>query len=104
MLFPHQSLYDSAVSTQTFIFGKDHIHRLRIINVGAFAEFQMQIDGHYFAVTEVDGTNVEPLYYHWLEISPGQRYCIPLSANIEIAESFWMRARMVTACFAEENQ
>lgn len=78
-------------------------HRLRFINVGAFAEFQIQIDEHKLAVTEVDGTDVEPAYYHRLNISPGQRYSVVVSTNITSASSYWMRARMVTTCFAEPN-
>lgn len=81
----------------------DRNHRLRFINVGAFAEFQIQIDEHKLAVTEVDGTDVEPAYYHRLNISPGQRYSVVISSNLTSASSFWMRARMITACFAEPN-
>lgn len=101
---PHRRCDNSSVSTQTFKLEKNQTHRLRIINVGAFAEFQIQIDEHQFAVTEVDGTDVEPVYYHRLNISPGQRYSIVLSAKVETTDYFWMRAKMVTACFAEENQ
>ncbi|KAF2436781.1 hypothetical protein EJ08DRAFT_2725 [Tothia fuscella] len=79
-------------------------HRLRFINVGAFAEFQIQIDNHDFAVTEVDGTDVVgPNRYHRLNILPAQRYSIVLSTNITTVDNFWLRARMVTTCFAEEN-
>ena len=41
-------------------------HRLRIINVGAFAEFQVSIDEMKFAVTEADGTDLEPAYFNRL--------------------------------------
>ncbi|OMP82501.1 Laccase-2 [Diplodia seriata] len=78
-------------------------HRLRIINTGAFAEFQVKIDEHVFAVTEVDGTDVAPAYYHRLNINPAQRYSIVINTNITDRNSFWLRAKMVTACFAEEN-
>ncbi len=100
---PHRRCDNHTVSIPTFDLTKNRNHRLRFINVGAFAEFQVQIDEHEFAVTEADGTDVEPVYYHRLNISPGQRYSIVISTNLETAESFWMRARMVTTCFAEEN-
>lgn len=61
---------------------------LEKINVGVLAEFQIEIDEHEFAVTKVDGTYTEPVCYHRRNISPGQRYSIVLSANIEIADSF----------------
>ncbi|KAH7052198.1 putative multicopper oxidase, type 1 [Macrophomina phaseolina] len=78
-------------------------HRLRIINTGAFAEFQVKIDEHTFAVTEVDGTEVAPAYYHRLNINPGQRYSIVINTNVTDRDSFWLRAKMIEACFAEEN-
>lgn len=78
-------------------------HRLRFINVGAFAEFQIQIDEHPFYVTEVDGTDVHPEPFHRLNILPAQRYSIVLEANATAADAFWLRARMVTHCFATKN-
>lgn len=76
-------------------------HRLRIINTGAFAEFQFQIDGHELAVTEVDGTDVTPINYHRLNINPAQRYSVVINSSVESADSFWMRARMITQCFTD---
>lgn len=101
--FPHRRCNNSTSSSTVLNLGKHQSHRLRFINVGAFAEFQIQIDEHKFAVTETDGTDVEPAYYHRLNISPGQRYSIVITPNLGERNSFWMRARMVTACFAEEN-
>ena len=76
-------------------------HRLRFINVGAFAEFQVSIDEHHFAVTEVDGTDVLPSYYNRFNINPAQRYSIIIDANITSANSFWLRAKMLTTCFTD---
>jgi len=76
-------------------------HRLRFINVGAFAEFSVQLDEHELAVTEVDGTDVLPVSYHQLNISPAQRYSVVISSNVTTADSFWLRARMITNCFAD---
>ncbi|PNP42584.1 hypothetical protein TGAMA5MH_05325 [Trichoderma gamsii] len=78
-------------------------HRLRIINVGAFAEFQIQWDEHPFYITEVDGTDVFPEPFHRLNILPAQRYSIILETNVTTADAFWMRARMVTHCFTTKN-
>ncbi|KAM0281723.1 hypothetical protein ACHAO9_010564 [Fusarium lateritium] len=79
-------------------------HRLRFINVGAFAQFQIQIDEHPFYVTEVDGTDVHPEAIHRLNILPAQRYSIVLETNVTSSSVFWMRARMVTHCFKNENE
>lgn len=79
-------------------------HRLRIINVGAFAEFQIQWDEHPFYITEVDGTDVFPEPFHRLNILPAQRYSIVIETNVTTADAFWMRARMVTHCFTTKNR
>lgn len=99
----HKDCDNSTATRPIFDLTANENHRLRIVNTGTFAEFQIQLDEHPFAVTEVDGTDVEPVFYHRLHISPGQRYSIIVSANVTTADSFWLRARMVTACFAEEN-
>ncbi|KJZ73505.1 hypothetical protein HIM_07061 [Hirsutella minnesotensis 3608] len=80
-------------------------HRLRIINVGAFAEFQIQVDEHPFYVTEVDGTDVHPEPFHRLNVLPAQRYSIVIETNVTstVPAAYWLRARMVTHCFATKN-
>jgi FtsP/CotA-like multicopper oxidase with cupredoxin domain len=78
--------------------------RLRIINVGAFAEFSLQVDEHEFFLTEVDGTDVIPQSLHRLNINPAQRYSIVLTPPKEQNKGlYWMRARMITHCFAYEE-
>ncbi|KAF1938344.1 hypothetical protein EJ02DRAFT_457968 [Clathrospora elynae] len=79
--------------------------RLRIINVGVFAEFSLQIDEHEFQVTEVDGTDVLPQSIHRLNINPAQRYSIVLTPPPKEWNKglYWMRARMITHCFAYEE-
>ncbi|MCJ1472710.1 hypothetical protein MMC13_001359 [Lambiella insularis] len=94
---------NTTTSLATFNLASNQNHRIRFINTGSFAEFQVQIDEHEFAVTEVDGTDVEPVYYHRLNINSGQRYSVILSTNVTTADSFWMRARMITDCFAAKN-
>ena len=76
-------------------------NRLRFVNVGAFAEFQIQLDEHELTVTEVDGTDVHPTKYHRINVSPAQRYSVIVDANVTTSESFWLRARMVTQCFTD---
>lgn len=96
---------DSANRTTPIIdLEKGKRHQLRIINVGAFAEFQIQFDEHPFMVTEVDGTGVkadEP--FHRLNILPAQRYSVVLETNVTTTDAFWMRARMITHCFTTDN-
>jgi FtsP/CotA-like multicopper oxidase with cupredoxin domain len=68
-------------------------HRIRFINTGAFAEFQIQFDEHEFAVTEADGTDIVPKYYHRLNILPAQRYSVVITTNRTDQWSYWLRAR-----------
>jgi FtsP/CotA-like multicopper oxidase with cupredoxin domain len=78
--------------------------RLRVINVGAFAEFSLQIDEHEFQVTEVDGTDVLPQSIHRLNINPAQRYSIIVTPPTDSNKGlYWIRARMITHCFAYEE-
>ncbi|KAI1740692.1 multicopper oxidase-domain-containing protein [Xylaria scruposa] len=78
-------------------------HRLRFINVGGFAWFQVAVDGHAdLQVVEVDGNIVEPILSSPILISPGQRYSAVLIAEHDEG-AFWLRARMMTSCFAEQK-
>lgn len=89
------------VGRANIVLDRNKNHRLRFINVGAFAEFSVQLDEHELAVTEVDGTDVLPMTYHRLNISPAQRYSVIVSSNVTSADAFWLRARMITNCFAD---
>ncbi|KAI4717717.1 putative multicopper oxidase, type 1 [Aureobasidium sp. EXF-10727] len=91
------------VGIPAFDLEPNRYHRLRIMNVGAFAEFEFQIDEHELAVTEVDGTDVRPTNYHRLNINPAQRYSVVVHTDKRERASFRMRARMITHCFAEKN-
>ncbi|KAI0025515.1 multicopper oxidase [Xylariomycetidae sp. FL0641] len=83
---------------------KDGNHRFRFINVGGFGWFQVAIDEHDpLHVIEVDGTSVEPAPVKDLVIAPGQRYSAILSTDHTEKSLFWLRARMVTACFADQK-
>ncbi|KAK4555094.1 hypothetical protein LTR86_007860 [Recurvomyces mirabilis] len=101
--YPHRECNNSTanVGQATFDLRPNRAHRLRIINVGAFAEFQFQIDEHELAVTEVDGTDVMPVNYHRININPAQRYSVVINTTATTANSFWLRARMITQCFTD---
>ncbi|EPE36211.1 Cupredoxin [Glarea lozoyensis ATCC 20868] len=81
----------------------DAHHRLRIINVGALAWFQVSVDEHEFSITEVDGTDIIPTKDRRLMVSPAQRYSIMLNTGQNTADNFWFRARMVTHCWQEPD-
>ncbi|KAI1158076.1 multicopper oxidase-domain-containing protein [Nemania serpens] len=78
-------------------------HRIRFINVGGFAWFQVAVDEHDdLQVVEADGTIVEPTLSSPLVISPGQRYSAVLRADHDEG-AFWLRARLITSCFGERK-
>jgi FtsP/CotA-like multicopper oxidase with cupredoxin domain len=101
---PDRNCSTSDLTNALFDLSANKSTRLRIINVGAFAEFSLQIDEHEFHVTEVDGTDVFPQAIHRLNINPAQRYSIvltpPKAGNKNL---YWLRARMITHCFAYEE-
>ncbi|UNI14665.1 hypothetical protein JDV02_001269 [Purpureocillium takamizusanense] len=101
--FPGYRCDSSNASTPVLDLTAGERHRLRLINVGAFAEFQIQIDEHPFYITEVDGTDVHPEPFHRLNILPAQRYSIVVETNLTTAGAFWLRARMVAHCFTSDN-
>ncbi|CAK7208744.1 hypothetical protein SEUCBS140593_000277 [Sporothrix eucalyptigena] len=79
-------------------------HRLRFINIGGFAWFEVSLDRHLsLPVTEIDGIDVAPVLEKTLLIAPGQRYSVVLTANETSTpdRAFWLRARITTHCFAE---
>ncbi|KAL7628354.1 hypothetical protein AAE478_002556 [Parahypoxylon ruwenzoriense] len=80
-------------------------HRLRFLNVGGFAWFQVAADEHdSLPIIEVDGTPVEPASEPELVIAPGQRYSVVLTASHPAGkDAFWLRARMITSCFASQK-
>lgn len=79
-------------------------HRLRFLNVGAFAWFEIGLDEHNLDITEVDGTDVYPVSVNQLHISPAQRYSAIVGTNITTGTSFWLRARIMKHCFKEAGR
>jgi FtsP/CotA-like multicopper oxidase with cupredoxin domain len=96
---PHRMCDNSTAALPSFGLTANANHRLRFINVGAFAWFQVTVDEHQFAITEADGTDIIPAFETSLTISPAQRYSMILNTNQSSADAFWLRARMLTHCW-----
>jgi FtsP/CotA-like multicopper oxidase with cupredoxin domain len=77
--------------------------RLRLLNTGAFAEFQLSVDNHSLSVIEADGTLVNPYPVHRLPIHVAQRYSVVLTTNQSTSTNYWLRAAMNTFCFTGSN-
>jgi L-ascorbate oxidase len=69
-------------------------YRLRIINSAALLPFNFAIAQHNLTIIEADGTLVDPVEVENLDISPGQRYSVLLTANKPSSNStdvYWTR-------------
>ncbi|KAI9651147.1 hypothetical protein NHQ30_001184 [Ciborinia camelliae] len=102
-VLPHRACDNSTASIPSFDLTANANHRLRFINTGAFAWFQVSLDEHEFAITEVDGTDIMPSYETRMMISPAQRYSLIINTNHISTNAFWLRARMVTHCWKEPD-
>lgn len=101
-LHPLRRCDSSSASLATLDLQPNENHRLRLLNIGAFAWFEVTVDQHLrLPVIEVDGTDIEPAPQDSTLVGPGQRYSIVLFANSSSADSFWFRARMLKHCFGE---
>lgn len=103
-LHPNRRCDSSSALLPTLDVAPGKNHRLRIINVGGFAWFEVSIDKHLdLSITEVDGVTVEPVTDSAILVGPGQRYSVVLKANrLDISNHmYWLRARMLSHCFAE---
>ncbi|KAI1077173.1 putative multicopper oxidase [Whalleya microplaca] len=101
---PGRRCSDVAKSYPRLDLAPNGAHRLRFINVGGFAWFQVAVDEHNsMSIIEVDGTRVEPTAQSSLVIAPGQRYSAILTTDKLNQEAFWLRAQMITACFADQT-
>jgi FtsP/CotA-like multicopper oxidase with cupredoxin domain len=78
-------------------------HRLRIINVGGYAWFEVTADQHpSLSLTEIDGVDIVPSEEQSVVVGPGQRYSTIINtSDINSTNSAWLRARIIAHCFGE---
>lgn len=105
-LHPRRRCDSTAAQLPTFDLAPNQHHRLRLLNVGGFAWFEVSVDKHLsLPVTEVDGVTVEPVADSAVLVGPGQRYSVILATNRSEPSAtphlYWLRARMLNHCFAE---
>jgi FtsP/CotA-like multicopper oxidase with cupredoxin domain len=102
-LHEHRGCDNTSANLPTFQLATQESHRLRLINSGGFAWFDVTIDGHpSLAIIEIDGTIIQPSTDNGVLLAPGQRYSVVLQPNDDnLSDSFWFRARMVETCFSK---
>ncbi|OZJ06434.1 hypothetical protein BZG36_00484 [Bifiguratus adelaidae] len=77
-------------------------YRFRLINTGAFADFNFSIDNHTLTVIETDGIAMTPVNVTRLPIAVAQRYSVIVNTNAAV-DNYWIRAVMNQHCFAYTN-
>ena len=75
------------LSTTTVESGKTY--RLRIINSAQLVMMNFIVANHQMTIVQVEGTNVVPLVVDSLDIAPGQRYDVLVTAN-QNPGSYWI--------------
>ncbi|KAI7832414.1 Cupredoxin [Gamsiella multidivaricata] len=101
-LFPTDSKCTPGAPMSVFEFMAGTTYRVRIINTGAFADFQFSIDNHTLSVIEADGVDMQPVIVQRIPIHVAQRYSVLVHANQSVG-NYWVRATMNTECFNAPN-
>ncbi|KAF9092414.1 hypothetical protein BGX23_004341 [Mortierella sp. AD031] len=101
-LFPTGNKCTDGAPMSVFDFKPGTTYRVRIINSGGFADFQLSIDNHNLTVIEADGVDMQPVQVQRLPIHVAQRYSVLVHANQAVG-NYWVRALMNTNCFNQPN-
>ena len=103
--YPPDSGYDCSDNSlrPVFSFEDGKRYRLRFINCGGFATFEISVDNHTLQVIEADGTMTLPLPIHRFEIGVAERFSVILTANQSSSTNYWMRAQMNEQCFVASS-
>jgi L-ascorbate oxidase len=80
--------YTSSLDTINVTMGKTY--RLRMINAAALVVMNVAITNHNITIIEVDGTIVDPISVTSIDLSPGQRFSVLLTADQDPAD-YWLR-------------
>ncbi|KAI1318994.1 hypothetical protein EDD11_005192 [Mortierella claussenii] len=100
--FPTGNKCTSGAPMTVFDFKAGQSYRVRVINSGAFADFQFSIDNHTLTVIEADGVDMQPVDVQRIPIHVAQRYSVLVRAN-QAVNNYWVRATMNTNCFNQPN-
>ncbi|KAJ2358356.1 ferroxidase fet3, partial [Coemansia sp. RSA 2618] len=83
-------------TTQTICFVPGTRYRMRVLNVGLDQSFKFRIPGHSMQIIEADGVDTMPLEVDGLDLLPGQRYSVIVTAHESDAYNFVFNATMYT--------
>jgi iron transport multicopper oxidase len=77
--------------------GKKYL--FRIINMGAFPAFLLNIEGHNMTVVAIDGVYTERTIAQTLNIGTGQRFNVLVTANLDASKNFDISALIDMSAF-----
>ncbi|KAJ7607045.1 Cu-oxidase-domain-containing protein [Roridomyces roridus] len=66
-------------------------YRFRVINISARSDIAFSIDNHTMTIIEADGTETVPMEVNLIDIMPGQRYSVIVTANQAVG-NYWINA------------
>ncbi|KAI1080024.1 putative multicopper oxidase [Whalleya microplaca] len=93
------SYNDNNAPRETFSFTSGKTHRLRLINMSAFAVEKVSIDGYNLTVIANDYIPIKPYVTSVVTLAPGQRSDILVySTGAKPTDSMWLRAYKPPNC------
>ncbi|KAJ2472184.1 ferroxidase fet3 [Coemansia sp. RSA 2322] len=99
--FPPPHGYGSALingfdgkHTKPIHFQPGKTYRLRLVNIGTLRWFQFTLPGHQMRVIEMDGIDIKPYVTEGLDMAPGQRYSVLVTAHDADNLNFQYQAKM----------
>ncbi|KAJ2830770.1 ferroxidase fet3 [Coemansia furcata] len=88
--------------TKPIHFQPGRTYRLRLINMSSTRWFQFSLPGHAMRVIEVDGQYTEPLEVDGVDMSPGQRYSVLVTAHATKSFNYRFNATMYASFIPAE--
>ncbi|KAI8874595.1 multicopper oxidase, partial [Backusella circina FSU 941] len=83
----------------TFSFEPNKTYRLRILNIGGIATFNVYIDGHEMEVIEQDGVLTKPTHVKGVYLAAGQRLSVLVHSKPTTDTNYRFHANMNPAMF-----
>ncbi|KAJ2908873.1 ferroxidase fet3, partial [Coemansia aciculifera] len=80
--------------TKPIYFSPGKTYRLRLVNIGTLRWFQFSLPGHELRVIEMDGIDIEPKVVEGLDMAPGQRFSVLVTAHNSVEFNYRYNATM----------
>ncbi|KAJ2745575.1 ferroxidase fet3 [Coemansia sp. BCRC 34301] len=91
--FPY-ALFNGQPVVPTLHFAPGKTYRLRLINMSTTEWFQFSLPGHQMRVIEADGEYSQPSLADGLDMGPGQRYSVLVTAHDSVEFNYHLNATL----------